>query len=1051
MRGHDLWLARQNHQPREALPKPAPPKAVVPKATNRVLRERPTDNHVPGPLILAHTRQAITPALNVKSCFSFLDSALTIPAIIETAVAHGMSSVALTDPNLHAAVPFHQAARAAGIKPVHAAELRCEGRAHLAYVESTRGYQNLCRLLSYDNGARVTREQMEAHREGLCIIGADSTEVALPEIRYRIPSDKTFYDVLQSMRTLTLLREPHPGKRRGDFAFHAPSMWASRYHAKALDAARALAERCEFSFDLQTLRFPRYAPPDGSTPAAFLHHLAHDGLSRRYGSKASQHTAQLDEELGIISEVGYEEYFLTVWDLLQECRRHGISWITRGSAADSLVCYCLFISNVCPIRFELYFKRFLNRERMALQKLPDIDIDFAHDRKDDVVNLLLTRYGHEHAAIVGGFNTFQARSALADIAKVLGVAEGEIRRLTAHMPWTDAKHAADAVAASRECDDGAWQEDPVRTALLMARMLDGFPRHAKMHPCGVILSRDPIRDFTPTFTSAKGWPTTHFDMDAVEAVGLIKLDILAQGGLAVLRDAQASLKAQDVSLDLDALEVGGCGGTEQPPRANPVAPWSDEGVWAMVASGNGRGVHHIESPAMTSLACMSDVRDIDRMVAIVSVIRPGAANGLKKEQFARRAQGMEKVDYTHPSLEPVLRSTFGVVAYEEHILQICEAFAGLPAGRADVLRRALVKLDHDRVESLRVEFVEAARALARDERSIGKVWELVAGFQGYAFCRAHSTAYAVEAYQGAYLKHHHPAEFMAGVLTNGKGFYSTLVYTLECRRLGIGFLHPDVNASRDAFSVECVTPAQAPAGTPAKHLCKAIRVPLRCVMDVREATLARWRTERARSAFASIREFCERVHPEGGEALNLIRAGVFDSLGGSRTEQFWRFLHCARDANTGADWLLRGPREEELRVACREEPTARQRLCDEMELLGFTVGGHPLDIHADVAWDTYCPIAELRRHGGKRVTVCGLIIQSRFHLQQDGRAMKFLSLCDYTGMVECEMFADAYRACGLATVRHPVVQVSAEVTPFDNAAGCTLNIRHVGAPRLRQR
>ncbi|HRH98572.1 MAG TPA: PHP domain-containing protein, partial [Prosthecobacter sp.] len=841
MRGHDLWLSQHRQAPRQTLPKPqlvTDPTATV---TNRVLRERPGT----GPQIITrHTARLAVPALNVKSCFSFLDSTLTIPAIIAAAAAHDMPAVAITDRNLHAAVPFFQAATAAGIKPIIGAELCCDKKPLLAYVQNLRGYQNLCRLLSFNNDACITPTQMHDHLEGLIILPANTAAVALPEIRYHKPADKVFFDIVQSMKTLTLLREKHARKRRGDFAFHPPAEWP--YSAAAMQAAQDIAAQCEFAFDFKTLRFPRYTPADGSTPAAMLYRLAHAGLTQRYGIKARQHEAQLREELAIISEVGYEEYFLTVWHLLKECSQLGIGWITRGSAADSLVCYALGISNVCPIRFELYFKRFLNRDRMALQKLPDIDIDFAHDRKDDVVRLLLDRYGPEHAAIVGGFNTFQARSAFGDVAKVLGVAENEIRRLTEHMPWTDARHAADAVALSRECDHSAWQEEPLRTALLMAGMLDGFPRYAKMHPCGVVLSRDPIRDQTPTFISGKGWPTTHFDMDAVEAVGLIKLDILAQGGLAVLRDTQATLRSQGLALDLPSLEVGTRGGTEQPARAEPVEPWSDSGVWHMIATGNARGVHHIESPAMTSLACMADVRDIDRLVAIVSVIRPGAANGLKKAQFARRAQGLEPVDYTHDSLAPVLRSTFGVVAYEEHILQICEAFAGLAPGRGDVLRRALVKQDSAKINEVKVEFMAAAKERRRDARSIAYVWDLVAGFQGYAFCRAHSTAYAVEAYQGAYAKHYHPAEFMAGVLTNGKGFYSPLVYTLECRRLGIGFLSPDVNASNDAFTVER---SDALSGTPAPPLGKAIRVPLRCIKDLSEATLARWRTEIARTPF----------------------------------------------------------------------------------------------------------------------------------------------------------------------------------------------------------
>lgn len=1023
MRGHDLWLAQQKNAPRQTLPKPHLVTDPSAKATNRVLRERPGND---GPQIITRNARLAVPALNVKSCFSFLDSTLTIEGIIAAAVAHDMPAVAITDANLHAAVPFFQAATAAGIKPIIGAELCCDKKPLLAYVQNTRGYQNLCRLLS----GPISKEHLHAHREGLIIIAAE----AIPEIRYHKPQDRVFFDILQSMKTLTLLHEKHPQKRRGDFSFQ-PQLMASTQH---------IAEQCEFKFDFKTLRFPRYTPSDGSTPAAMLYQLAHAGLRSRYGNKARQHEAQLREELTIIAEVGYEEYFLTVWHLLQECAALGIGWITRGSAADSLVCYALGISNVCPIRFELYFKRFLNRDRMALQKLPDIDIDFAHDRKDDVVRLLLDRYGPEHAAIVGGFNTFQARSAFGDVAKVLGVAENEIRRLTEHMPWTDARHAADAVAMSRECDHSGWQEEPLRTALLMAGMLDGFPRYAKMHPCGVVLSRDPIRDQTPTFISSKGWPTTHFDMDAVEAVGLIKLDILAQGGLAVLRDTQLTLNTQGRTLNLQALEVGACGDTEQPARAEPVEPWSDPGVWNMIATGNARGVHHIESPAMTSLACMADVRDIDRLVAIVSVIRPGAANGLKKAQFARRAQGLEAVCYTHESLAPVLRSTFGVVAYEEHILQICETFAGLAPGRADVLRRALVKQDTKKIEEVHVEFIAAARALAHDETTIGKVWELVAGFQGYAFCRAHSTAYAVEAYQGAYAKHYHPAEFMAGVLTNGKGFYSALVYTLECRRLGIGFLSPDVNHLTDAFTVES---SDAPSGTPVTPLGKAIRVPLRCIKDLSTATFARWRAERERSAFTSVRDFCERVRTEGTEALNIIRAGAFDSLGGTRTEQFWRCLHSSRDVNAGADWLFRDVREDDIRATFREEPTALQKLHDEMELFGYTISSHPLDCHPQVAWSTYCPIAELHRYPNQRVTVCGLIIVSRSHLQQNGQPMKFISICDRTGIVECEIFAAAYRLYGLNTVRYPVVQITGEVKPFDNLAGYTLEVLRVEMAR----
>ena len=301
-----------------------------------------------------------------------------------------------------------------------------------------------------------------------------------------------------------------------------------------------------------------------------------DGLGRHYTGRRivsdtgtevplAQVRAQVEEELGIIADVGYEDYFLITWDFLQDCRRRGIEWITRGSAADSLVCYCLGISSVCPIRFGLYFRRFLNKERMALNKLPDIDIDFAHDFKDDVVKLIFEKYGPEHCAVVGGFSTFQARSAFAEVAKVLGVGEREVRKFTERFPWgfgggwvpdepapKGGAGLIELLRASPETRDLPFDEEPYQTALQMAEFLDGMPRYPKMHPCGLVLSRQPMHELTPTFIANKGCSTTHFDMDAVEAIGLVKMDILAQGGLAAMRDVKAMLAKRGIEVDLQS-------------------------------------------------------------------------------------------------------------------------------------------------------------------------------------------------------------------------------------------------------------------------------------------------------------------------------------------------------------------------------------------------------------------------------------------------------------------------------------------------------------------
>ncbi|MFM8809697.1 MAG: fused DNA polymerase IV/DNA polymerase III subunit alpha, partial [Chthoniobacterales bacterium] len=380
-------------------------------------------------------------------------------------------------------------------------------------------------------------------------------------------------------------------------------------------------------------------------------------------------------------------------------------------------------------------------------------------------------------------------------------------------------------------------------------------------------------------------------MDAVEAMGLVKLDILAQGGLSVLRDTRESLRVRGID----------------PPQPGS---WNDPHVWQMIAEGEARGAHHIESPAMTSLARMSGVRAIDQLIAIVSVVRPGAANSLRKDQFARRARGVEPVRYAHPSLEPVLRSTYGVVAYEEHVLQICEVFAGWDAGRADILRRMLVKNRMANVDAWRAEFAAAARMKGRNENEITAVWDLLMQFRGYAFCRAHSTAYGLEAYEAAQLKRYHPAEFLASVLTHGKGFYSRLFYTIEARRLGIGFVGPGVNGEVDKFSVGKRRTAEGAESAEGKK----IRVPLCMIKGLSEGLLGRIETGRP---FASLADFWRRCAPQGDEAMSLLRAGAFDLFGASRTELFWELRALA--PWTAGQGLLLETRRTDLPSA-RTEP-----------------------------------------------------------------------------------------------------------------------------------
>jgi DNA polymerase III alpha subunit len=591
---------------------------------------------------------------------------------------------------------------------------------------------------------------------------------------------------------------------------------------------------------------------------------------------------------------------------------------------------------------------------------------------------------------------------------VLGISDRDIRRVTEHVPHMGAAGIKEALDSGIESRGAVYNDEPYTTAMELAVILDQFPRYPKMHPCGVVISRDPIRDISPTFPSAKNpaWPVTHFNMEACEQVGLIKLDILAQAGLSVMRDAVGAIEEKGIPVDLSSL-----------------APWDDPKVWDMISQGEARAVHHIESPAMCSLSRACQPQNIDVLVAIVSVIRPGAANGGRKASFAARACGIEPTEYVHSSLEGCLKKTYGVMAYEEHVPQICEAFAGMTPGRADVLRRALAKHNAKVIAEMTVEFAQSATGIGRTPEEIASVWDLLTEFEGYAFCRAHSTAYALEAYESAYLKRYHPAEFLAGVLTHERGFYSALAYSVEARRLGLSLLPPDVNASTPRFHVED----------------RAIRVPIWKVKDLTEATLLRVNEAKCRAAFRGLRDFCLRTGASAAEVENLIRVGAFDSFGDNRPQQVWQARQISQWPREGAQGILfRADSPLSLPEVELSEPSALDRLRAEMELLEFTVTGHPLDLHPNAPLET--PIAALGNHIGEVVTICGMVIADRVFAQSNGDPMKFITLCDRTGIVETELFASQYRCFGLQTVRYPVIRITGKVVALSNGKGYSFEL-----------
>ncbi len=774
-------------------------------------------------------------------------------------------------------------------------------------------------------------------------------------------------------------------------------------------------------------------PPseDNKLPTSFdllVRHGRH-GLLRRYGKKPpDEAVTRLEHELAVVRSVGYADYFLIVREIIEEAQRRGIPWLARGSAADSLLCYCLGISNVCPLRFGLMFERFLNPERVKFSKLADIDLDFPWDQREEIVQWVFDRFGPERVAMIGGFSVFHGRAAIADFGKVFGLSEEEVRAVTRLLPRVTGPNIERAVAENPRTRELRLDEEPFDQVLRLSRHFEGFPRHPMMHPCGLVVGNRPLSEVMPLIPSARGRVMTQFDMEAVEELGFVKIDLLGQAGLAVLRDVTAALRLRGVEFDPEMLRRD---------------DWRDSLTWEMISSGGARGVHHIESPAMTSLLVQSNCRDIDCLCAVVSVIRPGAADEGKKLAFTRRQQGFEVREFLHPSLEQSMADTHGLLVFEEHILHVARDFAHMNLGRADVLRRALVKnKDPEQIAALGEEFANCARAVGRSEAEIRVVWERLSRFCGYMFNKAHSAAYAVEAFEGAWLKARYPAEYMAAVLENARGFYSPLFYAVECRRLGIRLFGPCVNQSGVSFQTIADTSNRG-----------VIRVPLHQIKGLSSRGLERILTERSEAKFRSVKDFLQRADPDPSDLELLVAAGALDCFGMSRSEIFWSsFAPRVRSDELPGLWSgqTSARAAEGLSLPTLDDPDAKTRAWEELRLLGFPVTLDPFEtLSADVRWETYCPAAQIIRFAGERVTVCGLTVADRLNHTLRGDLMAYVTLADPTGYVEATFFPRQFQRHGNKLELERVLALTGVVRAFDNHRGAVLEVTDVRLPRRK--
>lgn len=860
--------------------------------------------------------------------------------------------------------------------------------------------------------------------------------VAVAPVYFLDPEDHAFHRFLRAVALCTKLDRVPAGQTAPGWAwFQGPERWTERYlHCpEALRGMERVSERCRMDKPpWDSWVFPCYGGLCEEEAFALLERKARAGALARYGSDGATSKAveeRLRRELDLIRAKGFASYFLVVEDIV---KRFPIT-CGRGSAAASLVSYCLGITHVDPIRHDLFFERFLNEGRADP---PDIDVDFPWDERDAVLSYVLDKYGPERCAMVANHVGFGLRAAIREAAKVYGVPEDEIqdklRNLRFFWDPSFERERLERDPALR----GRFLKEPWPEILGWATRLEGMPRHLSVHCGGVVVTPDPLPERVPVERAAKGVPVIQWEKDGAETAGLVKIDLLGNRSLAVIRDTLERLRAgrtmrkdgsvngeggNGVGADQDeapedgetaeARGGGGCGGGMaddgvESRRSNRVLlsygsfdPVDDPATQAMLARGDTVGVFYVESPAMRQLLKKTGRGDFAHLVVLSSIVRP-AANEFIRE-YVRRDRG-GAYEPLHPLLESILEETHGILCYQEDVSRVAMALAGFDAVQADELRKILSKKHrHRRLADLRGRFFEGAAARGVPLPVVEEVWRMILSFQGYSFCKPHSASYAMVSFKSCYLKAHHPAEFMAAVLSNQGGYYTTQAYLSEARRMGLELLPPDVNQSEYAYTGEG----------------RSVRVGLMQLKGVRRESLGALLEEREqRGPFLSLEDLLRRTEIDPSDARILVKAGCLDSVAGGRTrpEMLWQILAwegtgtraAFRAAGRAAPEGLFDETFEPPRVAPYDEVT---RLRHEMETLGVLVSRHPLELFRPwIERFPVVPAARLAEYAGRTVLTAGWFVTAKTVLTRKDEPMEFVSFEDTTALYETTFFPRAF-------------------------------------------
>jgi DNA-directed DNA polymerase III PolC len=854
--------------------------------------------------------------------------------------------------------------------------------------------------------------------------------VAANNVHFLRPEEHLHHRAVNAIRTGGLLTTVVPPEITTGEAWFKP---AAEMHKgfpdrpEWLEATLEIAERCNLQLELGKLIFPEFPVPDGESAFSYLWRLSFDGARKRYKPLRPDVLSRLTHELEVIEKLHLAPYFLLVWSIVEEAKRRGIPAVARGSAASSMVTYCLGISRVCPLRWGLYFERFLNEQR---GDCPDIDIDICGARRDELLDYVYEHWGAEHVAMIGSFITMHARLAVREVAKVFGVPPGEVDRFTKRLPHRPVREILQAIRHLPECRDLPVNDEPWKTILQVALRLDDAPRHMGIHPCGTVISARPLSLLTPLERATKGIVVTQYDMNAVEALGLIKMDLLGQRGFTTMALALDNIEKAKTGSNGHAKVAPD--GVTPCPKAREIdfnaIPENDPATCAVIAAGKTLGVFQVESPAMRGMLRMMNARTLEEIAIALAIIRPGAAEYGSKELFVKRLRGEEKLIYPHDSLKPILGDTLGVCIYQEQVMQIAQAVGSMSLQEADLVRRSSVKYsgraDYDR---LRGKFEKAAEMMGLTKQQREESWMMVEKFAGFGFCKAHAATYADISYRMAYLKTHHPVEFLAAMCSAGAGFYHVSAYVEEAKRWGIVVRLPSVNHSRMEYTAET-----------GKDGRRVLRVGLMQTKGLRIETIsAILRAREEAGPFRSLEDFLRRVPVERDEIEALIKCGAFDETGAAGSQEMnsevsrmtrpemlwqWNLLQAAGKGTHPRGAALPEKIEilfaeanthDSVGLALAEmhmpEYTLEQKLRYEREILEVCVSGHPLDFlpRNGEVWSDELP--GLR---GKRVTLCGWVVTYRHVGTKNYRNMMFVTLEDQRGIYEVVLFPDAYDRYG---------------------------------------